>query len=247
MRYLARHSMRDLASSFEKLLGRQPSEQEVQSLYRVKNALNIGDNDALWLVLMALQSYDSLYRKYPAMISAEMAKVMEAQRVQMAAMADVEIQKALHKQTQTLSPDCFAGAQTSQLMSWAWFYGATLLFGSLCMLVGAVLASGHPPFWVTPNADQGLPQQVLGALARTPAGWMAFVGGASASGITLWKSRHNYLRKRKALPKFFHFPRGAWRERTGLGTLFSKQADWHSVVVALVLLALSITMLIPTL
>jgi hypothetical protein len=212
--------MRELASSFERLLGRQPSEQEVQSLYRVKDALNIGDNDALWLVLMALQSYDSLYRKYPAMISAEMAKVMEAQRLQMAVTANTEIQKALHKHAQCLSPGRFTARQPS-LMSWAWLYGGALLFGSLCMVIGAILASGHPPFWViTPHADQRLHQQVLGALARTPAGWMAFVGGAGASSLTLWKSRRN---------------------------LVGQQADGRTVWVALALMALSIAMLIPTL
>jgi len=72
--------MLDVEASFEKLLGRQPSEKEIQSLYRVKNALNIRDNDALWLVLMALESYDTLYRKYPAMISSQVTQIIEDQK-----------------------------------------------------------------------------------------------------------------------------------------------------------------------
>lgn len=39
--------MLDVEAAFEQLLGRQASEKEAQSLYRVKNALNIRDNDAL--------------------------------------------------------------------------------------------------------------------------------------------------------------------------------------------------------
>ncbi len=211
--------MRDLASTFARLLGRQPSEQEVQSLYRVKDALQIGDNDALWLVLMALQSYDSLYRKYPAMISAEIAKMMEAQRLQMAAQADAAIQKSLAKRSQALPANPLITAQTMHLMHWAWLCLSMLLFGSLCVLAGAVLASGHPPFWVKPDPNQGLHQLVLGALARTPAGWMAFVGGAAAGTLTLWKLR-------VAVPNL---------------------QRWPMVLASLVLMALSVLLLIPTL
>ena len=53
--------MSDLDDSFAKLLGRQPSDAERQSLYRVRDALGLKNNDALWLVLMALQHYQGQY------------------------------------------------------------------------------------------------------------------------------------------------------------------------------------------
>lgn len=61
--------MRDLDDSFAKLLGRQPSDAERQDLYRVRDALGLKNNDALWLVLMALQHYQGQYEKFPQEIA----------------------------------------------------------------------------------------------------------------------------------------------------------------------------------
>ncbi len=61
--------MNDLEESFTKLLGKQPSDQDRQNLYRVRDALGLKNNDALWLVLMALQHYQGLYELFPERIS----------------------------------------------------------------------------------------------------------------------------------------------------------------------------------
>ena len=47
--------MSDLDDSFAKLLARQPTDAERQRLYQVRDALGLKNNDALWLVLMALE------------------------------------------------------------------------------------------------------------------------------------------------------------------------------------------------
>jgi hypothetical protein len=62
-------------SAFEKLLGRESKPAEREQLYRVKEALGLRDNDALWLVLFALQYYDSLYRQFPKAIGQEALRV----------------------------------------------------------------------------------------------------------------------------------------------------------------------------
>jgi len=59
----------ELDSSFAKLTGRQPSDAERAQLYRVRDALGLGDNDALWLILMALQHYQGLYETFPKLIA----------------------------------------------------------------------------------------------------------------------------------------------------------------------------------
>jgi hypothetical protein len=61
--------MSELDDSFAKLLGRQPSDVERQNLYRVRDALSLKNNDALWLVLMALQYYQDQYEKFPQAIA----------------------------------------------------------------------------------------------------------------------------------------------------------------------------------
>lgn len=189
--------MLDVEATFEHLLGRQPSEKEVQSLYRVKNALNIRDNDALWLVLMALESYDTLYRKYPAMISGQVAQIIEDQKTAMAAIADAETKKALGTLADAVSKTseliAVRLAITSRLQSWGWVLLGVVAFGVLCVFVGFVLGSGRLPYWAEITPGQGLLAIILGTLARTPAGWLASIGGATAAVSALWHARQDVI------------------------------------------------------
>ena len=195
--------MAELESAFERLLGRQPSEQEVKGLYRVKNALNIRDNDALWLVLMALQSYDSLYRKYPSMIAEEVRKIVDTQRTLAASMVEAETKRALGSLAEAVSMTsttiAATVAESSRLLSWGWMLLGMLGFGSLCMFAGALLASGHAPFWAGGVAGDSVPTMILGTLGRTPAGWIAAVGGGAAGLGAIWRSRVEILAGKRLL------------------------------------------------
>ena len=62
-----------LETSFQKLTGRAPTEAERERLYRVKDALRLPDNDALWSLLIALDYHHSLYEQIPSRI----AKLLE--------------------------------------------------------------------------------------------------------------------------------------------------------------------------
>ena len=59
---------RDIPDAFARLLGRQPSERERARLHRLRDELNIGSNDALWLVLIGLQLHLTLFEAIPAQI-----------------------------------------------------------------------------------------------------------------------------------------------------------------------------------
>lgn len=72
--------MGDLDDSFAVLLGRQPSDKEKQDLYRVRDALKLKTTDAVWLLLMALQHYKSLYEEFPARIAAAARDVTKGAR-----------------------------------------------------------------------------------------------------------------------------------------------------------------------
>lgn len=193
--------MIEVEATFEKLLGRQPSDKEIQSLYRVKNALSIQDNDALWLVLMALESYDTLYRKYPAMISSQVGQIIEDQRAAIAAIADAETKKALgtlaNAVSKTSESVAVRLAEASRLQSWGWAWITSAVFGVLCVFVGFVLGSGRLPYWATPVAGQGPLTVITGTLARTPAGWIAAIGGAAASIAALWQVRQDVIEGRR--------------------------------------------------
>jgi Putative transposase/Transposase zinc-binding domain len=71
----------DLEDAFERLLGHQPSDQERQRLYRVRDALKLKTTDALWVLLMALQHYETVYEKIPARIADEATRTMNATRL----------------------------------------------------------------------------------------------------------------------------------------------------------------------
>lgn len=55
-------------TAFARLLGRQPTEQERARLHHIRETLDLGANDALWVVLIALQYHLTLYERFPPMI-----------------------------------------------------------------------------------------------------------------------------------------------------------------------------------
>ncbi|MFZ1643466.1 MAG: hypothetical protein WAV07_18960, partial [Candidatus Contendobacter sp.] len=67
---------RPLETAFERLLGRQPSEQDRARLHHIRDTLGLGTSDALWLVLIALQYYYSLYERFPPLIRAAAGEVL---------------------------------------------------------------------------------------------------------------------------------------------------------------------------
>lgn len=72
--------MKTLEDSFTTLLGRQPGDAEKQALFRARDAFQIKNNDALWLLLAFLGHYETLYSKIPALIAESAARVTEKAR-----------------------------------------------------------------------------------------------------------------------------------------------------------------------
>ena len=191
--------MDDIENSFKALLGRQPSDEEVKRLYRVKNALNIRDNDALWTILMALESYDTLYSKYPALIAGQVDVVIEKQRELIAEIVDAESKKALS----TLSA---AVAETSQLVAnkvadtarwqaWGWMCVGLIAFGALCLTAGFVLGSGNMPFWAITHQSSNPFQIVISILMKAPVGWLIPLISAAVVIVTLVSNRELRIKR----------------------------------------------------
>jgi hypothetical protein len=72
--------VKTLEDSFTTLLGRQPGDAEKQALFRARDAFQIKNNDALWLLLAILGHYETLYSKIPALIAESAARVTEKTR-----------------------------------------------------------------------------------------------------------------------------------------------------------------------
>jgi len=121
-------------SSFERLLGRAATERERDQLRRVQTELGLRENDALWLVLFALQYYDGLYRQFPKAIAAEAQRVLSETRATAEATirAGAESAKAdLAKAIAATARDVARAAARRHMTQW-------FVFG---MLVGAGLLS----------------------------------------------------------------------------------------------------------
>jgi hypothetical protein len=111
----------ELETSFAMLLGRQPSDKDRQDLYRVRDALKLKANDAVWLLLMVLQHYETLYSRHPAAIAEAVNEVTKTARetaLVQARAAAAETTKAL---AQTVAEAATASAKRAagtQQLKW---------------------------------------------------------------------------------------------------------------------------------
>ena len=86
--------MSELESAFEKLTGRQPTDADVQRLYRVKDALRLESNDAVWLMFIAMNHFQSLYEDIPQQIETRTQRLLDEVERRARDMMAVEASKA---------------------------------------------------------------------------------------------------------------------------------------------------------
>ncbi len=127
--------MGDLDDSFAQILGRQPTDKERQTLYRVRDALKLKTTDAVWLLLMALQYYETLYERFPALIAEaarDATKSVRATAEAQAKAAREETRKALAA-TVHETVDAVAKQQASaELFKWV---SATVIVTLLALVI----------------------------------------------------------------------------------------------------------------
>jgi hypothetical protein len=112
----------DLDDNFALLLGRQPSDKERQDLYRVRDALKLKATDAVWLLLMALQHYETLYEEFPARIAAaarEVTKAVRSTAEAEAKAAQEETKRVLTEAVRQAAVVSASQATRAQAVKWA--------------------------------------------------------------------------------------------------------------------------------
>jgi hypothetical protein len=144
--------------------------------------LGIGDNDALWIVLLSLENYDSQFRRYPALLQSALDETMASMRETMALTAEAESRKARRVLAEAVTATALQLAGKQQVingwMAAAWVaIGGSLLCG-LSMTAGAVLATGGVPSWYALPARHSALSLILGLVLHAPAGWLAISAGA---------------------------------------------------------------------
>jgi hypothetical protein len=166
-------------TAFAKLMGRQPSEQERDRLYRLRDALQLQDNDAFWSIVMALDYYDSFFRQYPAQLAQVTEKALEHARAASAAAAEHEVAAVQRELSVKVAETSVALARKLAerpigVHRFTLAMAAVVAFGALCVHTGYRLANEPRPFWIAPTRELHGQQGALTVLLSTPAGWMIF-------------------------------------------------------------------------
>lgn len=167
--------MSDLQSSFTKLLGRQPSDAEVQKLYRVRDALELKNNDALWLVLMALGHYEAAYERIPQAIAEAAKQSLANVKITADATMKASAQSFKADMARAVAATAQEVAQnTSRKQMWQWASGAVAAaFLSLGLLGWGAFAKGVEAGRAE-GYDQAKDEKSAAAWANTPQGQSAY-------------------------------------------------------------------------
>ena len=113
--------MSELDDAFGRLLDRQPTDKDRQALYRVRDALGLKTTDAVWLLLMALQHYETLYERIPNRIAdaaRDATKVARVTAETQAKAAQAEAQKTLADAVHRSAVASARQAAGAQLFKW---------------------------------------------------------------------------------------------------------------------------------
>lgn len=132
--------MDELAETFTKLTGRVPTESDIHTLYRIKDTLNLKNNDAIWLILMALQYYEQLYQAIPQKISQASDNILQTFKATAESTIQAAIETAKTELVKTVTAsnkDIARNISRKQMWKWAAIC-ITVTFISLS-LVGTLL------------------------------------------------------------------------------------------------------------
>jgi hypothetical protein len=195
----------DVAVAFEKVLGRQSTEEERARLYRLRDALGLGDNDALWLVVLALEHYDAQFRVYPERLADMTEKSIEGARAAFAVAAQSEaahVQQLLAEQVAASSVEIARklAERPVGLHRVTMVLAAVVAFGALCVHAGYDLATTSRPFWVARGGGKEGLTTALSVALSVPAGWMVFalLLPTAMYGVRMgWVAAHDALAERR--------------------------------------------------
>jgi hypothetical protein len=169
----------ELDDSFTTLLGRQPTDKEKQALYRARDALKLKATDAVWLLLMALQHYETLYESFPARIgeaARDVTKTVRETALAEAQAAAAKTKKALTEAVREAAVESAKRAAGAQLGKWVSIAAATVAASISIMgwwQFGRGDRAGFATGW-TSATKQCANAATAAAWANTPEGQLAY-------------------------------------------------------------------------
>ncbi len=158
--------MSPLDEAIATLVGREPTSEEIQRFYKIKEACGLGDHDAMWAVLLAFGHYEILYGEIPAKIKAMSADMLAEHKLALERTADASgglVKQSLARaveQSATQMADAVLGQarrQTSRIAKVAFASSigvaaiAVLLVSVVMFNMGARTSAGEAAWLKTPE------------------------------------------------------------------------------------------------
>jgi hypothetical protein len=148
-------------------------------LYRLRDALGLRDNDALWSIVIALEHYDSFFRAYPDKVAEKTAQSIDSARAAFAAAARLEAAQVERLLSERVAQTSVEIARKLAEEPWrphrtTAALAAVVAFGALCVHAGYSLALTDKPFWVARSENASGLSRLLAIVLSLPAGWMIF-------------------------------------------------------------------------
>jgi hypothetical protein len=201
-----REGEKALLSSFESLLGRQITDKEKMHLLRVKDALGLRDNDALWLILMSLEEYAYRFDQIPEKVQKDTAMLVEAHKKMLEAEAANAAQTAQEKIVEALTNRVEASisqaTQTKYFVSLGWTVIALVLLSVATFTAGVIMGSGKIPWWTLPASRLTPLEILLSSILTAPAGWVFSLLAVPSTGYYLYNFSFEGLSKKERGVKF---------------------------------------------
>lgn len=120
-----------MKDAFETLVGRPMSDAERQKLLKVRDALGIRDNDALWSLIIALEYYRSYHERIPAKLGAALDEALVKTKEVADSVIAASSQEALKKLSESVAgvaeKVAAEAAGTKQLYAFAVAVGVSVL------------------------------------------------------------------------------------------------------------------------
>lgn len=184
--------MFDPESAFQKCLGRLPTAEERERLYRIRDAFGFREDDSMWIIIMALEHYRTLYELIPGMISDAAAEKVHEVQERIRAMqyeAEVNASKWASDTLLNLTSSVQQAAEamtdrklkTRRLVAYTALAVAIWVYTIIVFTVGVVIGD-RVPEWVTRGLETGgVFSRGLAVAFNAPAGYVLLATGVGVA------------------------------------------------------------------
>lgn len=162
-----------LDAAFRRAWGRPLTRQESERIGRLREAFDIGENDAFLTIAAVLEFYDGIYRQYPDRCAEAVAEAFRKH-------GPLPSPGSRESATGSGAPAPASSARDATQRELRWIailalaVTAAVLVGVLGMAVGATIqARGALPCWAPTGSS--VPSTLASVVLRAPAGWIVLL------------------------------------------------------------------------